>query len=484
MALAKEAYDEVLQIIRTSNLVGQSIIAYLQKKGYAEIALHFVQDPSTRFDLAIECGNLEVALEMARSVDKVDVWKRLAAQALKQGSHKTVEIALQKTKNLERLSFTYLTTGNTDRLRMMQAIAGKRGDQMARFHNSLYLGDAKERVSVLSQVGMDPLAYWAAKTAGLEDEAQAILEAAGMTEDEVPQLGGALASSSKLAPPQPLNPSFRQDWPIRPIGDSFFARALANGHGSAEQASALTGEASNEGAAELSAWGADNPLAVEDGADEDDDEDGEGWDIDVDIPDAPVDVAEENEVEEAVPEDGMAPGTSESDIWVRNSPLAADHVAAGSFETAMTVRARFPAVPRYVYPTDNFGLRSSSQLLNRQIGATHFEPLKPYFLSAYRSSHVYVQGNPSLDPIQLHVRRNPNATATNEVFPAIAFTLQAAQAQVQDGYNLVKKNKIADALATFKTIIQTAMLVVVQSDSQESDVRSLPLPHWFRPAPD
>lgn len=183
LALSKENYDEVLQIIRNSNLVGQSIIAYLQKKGHAEIALHFVQDPSTRFDLAIECGNLDVALEMARAVEKQDVWARLATQALKQGSHKVcisftlasslvvltsirayslnfsppsqiVEIAYQKTKNLDRLSFLYLATGNEDRLKMMQAIAGKRGDQMSRFHNSLYLGDVNERVSVLREVGM------------------------------------------------------------------------------------------------------------------------------------------------------------------------------------------------------------------------------------------------------------------------------------------------------------------------------------------
>jgi coatomer protein complex subunit alpha (xenin) len=87
LALIRQNYDEVLQIIRTSNLVGQSIIGYLQKKGYPEIALHFVEDPKTRFDLAIECGNMTVALEMARSIDRDEVWNRLGAQALKQGNH-------------------------------------------------------------------------------------------------------------------------------------------------------------------------------------------------------------------------------------------------------------------------------------------------------------------------------------------------------------------------------------------------------------
>jgi len=87
LALVRKNYDEVLQIIRTSNLVGQSIIGYLQKKGYPEIALHFVQDQQTRFDLAIECGNLAVALEMAKAVDREDVWNKLAAAALKSGNH-------------------------------------------------------------------------------------------------------------------------------------------------------------------------------------------------------------------------------------------------------------------------------------------------------------------------------------------------------------------------------------------------------------
>lgn len=51
---------QVLHMVRTAKLVGQSIIAYLQKKGYPEVALHFVKDEKTRFSLALECGNIEV----------------------------------------------------------------------------------------------------------------------------------------------------------------------------------------------------------------------------------------------------------------------------------------------------------------------------------------------------------------------------------------------------------------------------------------
>lgn len=88
LALVKKQYEEVLHIIRNSNLVGQAIIAYLQKKGYPEIALHFVRDNQTRFELALECGNLDIALETAKAIDKDECWKKLANEALRQGNFK------------------------------------------------------------------------------------------------------------------------------------------------------------------------------------------------------------------------------------------------------------------------------------------------------------------------------------------------------------------------------------------------------------
>ena len=37
LALIRDNYDEVLYLIRTSNLLGQSIIGYLQQKGFPEV---------------------------------------------------------------------------------------------------------------------------------------------------------------------------------------------------------------------------------------------------------------------------------------------------------------------------------------------------------------------------------------------------------------------------------------------------------------
>ena len=67
LALLERKFDQVLAMIRGSALCGQSIIAYLQAKGFPEVALHFVQDERTRFALAVECGNIEVALQSAQA---------------------------------------------------------------------------------------------------------------------------------------------------------------------------------------------------------------------------------------------------------------------------------------------------------------------------------------------------------------------------------------------------------------------------------
>lgn len=241
-----------------------------------------------------------------------------------------VETAYQKTRNFDKLSFLYLITGNTQKLGMMQVIAGKRGDNMSRFQNSLYLGDVRSRVLVLRETGQYPLAYYTAKTNGLDDLALEILDEAGLTEDDLPPPPQSSGHSSLARPPVVFSQS-DSNWPLKDLGESFFDRALANGGVDA----LLGGEESGE---QLDAWAADVPVEEDEGEEEAADED-EGWDLDanVEVPD----VEEEFEGEEVLAEvdlsQGVEPGASEDEIWQNNSALAIDHAAAGAFESAMLV---------------------------------------------------------------------------------------------------------------------------------------------------
>uniref|UniRef100_A0A1I8F311 Coatomer_WDAD domain-containing protein n=1 Tax=Macrostomum lignano TaxID=282301 RepID=A0A1I8F311_9PLAT len=62
-------YEEVLHMVRHAKLVGQALIAYLQRKGYPEWRCTLSKTRRTRFGLAVECGNLDAALESARALD-------------------------------------------------------------------------------------------------------------------------------------------------------------------------------------------------------------------------------------------------------------------------------------------------------------------------------------------------------------------------------------------------------------------------------
>ena len=174
---------------------------------------------------------------------------------------------------------------------------------------------------------LDPLAYLTAKTNGLDDLAAEILEAAGLTEadvDDVPTFG-----TSTLRPPPIVTPTTDLLWPSLSAGQNFFDRALVNGQleGGVDPAH-VNGDAA-AGHSALDAWAKEEEVH-----DDIDPEEG-GWELDADGGEFQSAVQGEEKEEELGA--GATSGPNETELWVRNSPLAVDHVSAGSFETAMQV---------------------------------------------------------------------------------------------------------------------------------------------------
>ncbi|KAI9376266.1 coatomer WD associated region-domain-containing protein [Aspergillus egyptiacus] len=428
LALVKRNYDEMLQIIKNSSLVGQSIISYLQKKGYPEIALQFVQDPQTRFELALECGNLDVAVEMARELDRPKLWSRLGTEALAHGNHQIVEMAYQKQRNFDKLSFLYLSTGDQEKLSRMAKIAEHRGDFTSRFQNAIYRGDVEDRIQMFKEVDLYPLAYLTAKSHGLTEEAESILEEVGLTEDQI----SLPAIEAPPQVPQPVVPTYKANWPVKAAAHSSFEKALL-------------GEVSagDEEAAELGFEPEEEEEVVTAGEGIEDEEDVAGWDM-----------GDEINVEEDVdlinvesPEAGA--GTTEADLWARNSPLAADHVAAGSFDTAM-------------------------QLLNRQVGAVHFAPLKPRFLEIFKASKTYLSATPGLPPLVNYVRRTVDETDSRKVLPAIPRDLETiANVDLQEGYAAMRANKLEEGVKIFRNILHSVLVNTVSSEAEVAQAKKI-----------
>ena len=185
----------------------------------------------------------------------------------------------------------------------------------------------------------DPLAYLTAKKNGLEEEAANILEAAGLTEADVDDV--LSYGQSTLKPPPIITSTQNMNWPVISGAESFWDRALANGHLDTDSEIPYVNGINGSGTTPSSAL--DDWAKEEETQDAIDPEEG-GWELDADAGETED---QEEEFEDAVDEEdtlgvGATPGVSENEMWVRNSPFAADHVAAGSFETAMQVSIYYP----------------------------------------------------------------------------------------------------------------------------------------------
>jgi coatomer subunit alpha len=477
LALINRKYDEVLHMVRNAVLIGQSIISYLQKKGYPEVALHFVKDEKTRFGLALECGNIDIALESARVLDDKKCWEKLAESALMQGNHQIVEMCYQRTKNFDKLSFLYLITGNLEKLKKMMKIAEVRKDVNGQFQTALFLGDVNERVKILENCGQKSLAYLTAKTHGLTEDAERIEETFGA--EPLPQVD--TSESKLLKPPAPIAQQ-ESNWPLLSISKGFFEGAMIARNQNANSIISSTGAVSSGAVTMPSSalqatnidlstvadtWGDDAKLDLDDDdvekditATGDDDAGGDaGWDVDDEELDIPSDLLTPSGVsggasgtDGADGESGffVAPtrGNSQAQLWCNNSKLPVDHILAGSFETAM-------------------------RLLNDQVGIVDFTEYKTIFLQTYARSRTTFSALPSLTSLYAYPSRNPNNQNPKNVLPAIGLKLNDLIQRLQKSYELTTNGKFAEAVETFRAILLSVPLLVVDSKQEIAEAQEL-----------
>eukprot|EP00548_Thalassiothrix_antarctica_P002715 CAMPEP_0194130964 /NCGR_PEP_ID=MMETSP0152-20130528/1845_1 /TAXON_ID=1049557 /ORGANISM="Thalassiothrix antarctica, Strain L6-D1" /LENGTH=1291 /DNA_ID=CAMNT_0038825611 /DNA_START=67 /DNA_END=3942 /DNA_ORIENTATION=- len=476
LALANKRYGQVMHMVRHSRLCGRAIVAYLQSKGFPEVALHFVREPRTRFRLALACGNIEAAMESAFSLEQQnenegkesgrDLWGELGSEALRQGNHQVVEMSYQRTKDFDRLSFLYLLTGDTEKLRKMLKISTMRNDIMGRYHNALLLGDATERVQVLEQSGNLPLAYICAVMHGLEDDAERIKVAIETNEGSVDDLLNKVGENRKgnciLQPPTPI--VRENNWPTLEVQKTTL-EDLSLAQPDPEEV------AYNEGMIVEDAAGADDweESGFEDAPktsgivpDDDDDydfgDDGD-WGDDLDdlgdlgvqeIPKEPVnEMAGLQEVSDDATFQMPAAGRPPVGCWVANSSHAADHVAAGSVASAM-------------------------QLLNRQIAVSEFDVLKDNMMSCYLGSMLSVPGVPGCPSMNLPLLRNDTSGHPgSESLPRTSLKMKTLIQGVKNGYRAFQGGKFNDSKVAFQTVLQQIPFVVTETKAEGAEVKEM-----------
>jgi len=131
---------------------------------------------------------------------------------------------------------------------------------------------------------------------------------------------------------------------------------------------------------------------------------------------------------------------------VSNSSHAADHIAAGSFETAM-------------------------QLLNRQIAVVNFEPLKSKFVGVFCGATTVLPGLALSPSIAVPVQRTPPSEAKS--LPSICLKLPWLIDSLKAAYKYFHMGSFTESLESFKAIVHGVPLVVTLSRSEGSEVRIL-----------
>ncbi|XP_042477803.1 coatomer subunit alpha-1-like [Macadamia integrifolia] len=448
LLLVKKRFDHVMSMIKSSRLCGQAMVAYLQQKGFPGIALHLVQDERTRFNLALESGNIQIAVASAKEIDEKEHWYKLGVEALRQGNASIVEYAYQRTKNFERLSFLYLVTGNLEKVSKMLRIAEMKNDVMGQFHNALYLGDIQERAKILENAGHLSLAYVTAKVHRLNEIADRLATELGDTAPSVSQ--GKVPSL--LIPPAPIVRG--GDWPLLRVMKGLFDGELDNMAKAGQEEEDESVDA--DWVEDLDIADVDDMLNGDFGVVTDNDEINEendaegGWDLeDLDLP-AEVDSPSTAISGRAAAFIAPTSGTPVSQIWIQRSSLAGEHAAAGNFDTAMS-------------------------LLSRQLGVKNFAPLKPMLMDLYLGGHSYVQGFDSVPVITKAIERGWNESVGPNMRypPALVFGLSQLDDKLRTAYKATTEGKFVEALRVFLNILHTIPLIVVESRREVDEVMEL-----------
>ncbi|CCG82449.1 putative COPI vesicle coat beta' subunit [Taphrina deformans PYCC 5710] len=143
-------HDEAANVLETIPADQKTKIArFLEGQGLKELALSVTTDSEQRFELALSLGRLDVALDIARSVDIENKWKTVGDAALASWDFPLAEECFTKARDLSSLLLLHTSTGNAKGLTELAIMATESGQNNIAFVSSLSLGDSSQCIDTL-----------------------------------------------------------------------------------------------------------------------------------------------------------------------------------------------------------------------------------------------------------------------------------------------------------------------------------------------
>lgn len=157
-----ETADRVLPTIPKEHRT--RVAHFLEKQGFKQQALQVSTDPEHRFDLALQIGDLQTALVLARDSENPQKWSQLADVATNQNQFELVKECLGKANDFGGLLLLATSAGDEGMIRSLGDSSIAQGKHNISFLSMFLLGDLDGCLEILINTNRIPEAAFFART--------------------------------------------------------------------------------------------------------------------------------------------------------------------------------------------------------------------------------------------------------------------------------------------------------------------------------
>jgi len=157
-----ETADKVLPSIPKEQRT--RVAHFLEKQGFKEQAMAVTADPEHKFELALNLGNLEIALQLAEEAQAEQKWKQLADLATRKCNFRLAQECLNKARDFGGLLLLATSAGNGHMVNQLAKNAAAEGKINVAFLSNFVTGKKNECLQLLIEAGRLPEAAFFART--------------------------------------------------------------------------------------------------------------------------------------------------------------------------------------------------------------------------------------------------------------------------------------------------------------------------------
>lgn len=164
-AVVREDFDAAREELpKIPESMKQKVAEFLQARNHLRMAMEITTDEDHRFDLAVQLGDLSVALGIARDKPSAGKWKLVGDIALAQAHFDVAQGALRNAKDYNGLLLLFTSLGDMNAVRQLSVEALAQGRSNVAFTCMQLLHDYDGCIDLLCQTGRLAEAAFYART--------------------------------------------------------------------------------------------------------------------------------------------------------------------------------------------------------------------------------------------------------------------------------------------------------------------------------